>query len=233
MSRKYGIHVVVLAMLIASSSTGIVAGPFDRFKKKAQQSATKVAEDEVEKQTTKIAKCIVGDEECAEKAEEQGQEVVLVDEDGEIVEDGSETVEADATTVTPDLGAGPGEGVWRNYDFTPGRDVWKQIVFDHERIGRFPAGQLEYVKGNMQIVEKDGKRVLEVSAASVFRVVLDDNLPEGFTLEFDLQIGAPNISTYVYFSPLETSVAHYEGYYLQLYHSPGVRRKSQYEILVL
>ncbi len=74
-----------------------------------------------------------------------------------------------------------GEGVWRNYDFTPGKTVWVATDFSEEPVGRFPESQLEFVKGNMQIVELDGEKVLEVSTNSVFRINLPEELPEGFT----------------------------------------------------
>ena len=76
----------------------------------------------------------------------------------------------------------PGEGVWRNYDFTPGKEVWFVSDFSDERVGRFPATQLEFVQGNMQIVELYGERVLEVAQNSLFRVNLPEMLPEDFTV---------------------------------------------------
>jgi peptidoglycan/LPS O-acetylase OafA/YrhL len=62
----------------------------------------------------------------------------------------------------------PGEGVWRNYDFVPGSTVWFATDFTDEPVGRFPASQLGFVKGNMQIVELEGDKVLEASANSTW-----------------------------------------------------------------
>lgn len=118
----------------------------------------------------------------------------------------------------------PGEGVWRNYDFVPGDTVWKATDFSSEPVGRFPASQMEFVKGNLQIVELDSSRALESSAASVFRLPLPRALPQDFTLEFEIKIPAPNIATYVYFAPLTTSLSRYPGDYIYVGGRPGIYR---------
>ena len=129
-----------------------------------------------------------------------------------------------ATTLNPQDKAG--EGVWRNYDFTPGKTVWVATDFSTEPVGRFPS-QLEFVKGNMQIVELDGEKVLEVSTNSVFRVNLPEELPEAFTLELVAQAGAPNQATTIFFSPLEGSTGRHASAYLTLNRRPGVYFQGQ------
>lgn len=126
----------------------------------------------------------------------------------------------------------PGQGVWRNYDFTPGQTVWVATDFTDEAVGRFPAGQLEFVKGNMQIVEKDGRKLLEVSANSIFRVPLPETLPEGFSLEFQVRAGAPNMQTKVFFTPLEGSQRKHPSQYLILNRRPGLYFQGQ-EVSIL
>ena len=121
----------------------------------------------------------------------------------------------------------PGEGTWRNYDFTPGTTVWVATDFSEEAVGRFPTSQLEFVKGNMQIVEKDGAKLLEVSSNSVFRVKLPEALPEGFSLEFAMLSGAPNMTTRVFFSPLEGFQKRHESQYLLLNRRPGLYFQGQ------
>ena len=123
----------------------------------------KAAEKELEKQATKVVECTVDDTKCAEDAKKDGKTVVVVDGDGNPVEP------ADPEPAEAETGAdAPGEGVWRNYDFTPGATVWKATDFTNEPVGRFPASQLEFVKGNMEIVEVNGVRVLETSSDGVF-----------------------------------------------------------------
>jgi outer membrane protein OmpA-like peptidoglycan-associated protein len=121
----------------------------------------------------------------------------------------------------------PAEGIWRNYDFTPGRTVWVTTDFSEEPVGRFPASQLEFVEGNMQIVELEGRKVLEIGARSTFRVPLPETLPEGFTLEVRIKAGAPNMATDVFFTPPERALRQYEGHYLRLNRYPGLYAKGQ------
>lgn len=121
----------------------------------------------------------------------------------------------------------PGEGVWRNYDFTPGNTVWFASDFSDEPVGRFPASQLEFVNGNMQIVEIDGEKALEISSNSVLRINLPESLPEDFTVEFSLRAGAPNMTTRLYFSPLEGAISRFESQYLNLNRYPGIYFQGQ------
>ena len=132
-------------------------------------------------------------------------------------DEGEETAEYEA----------PGEGVWRNYDFVPGSTVWFATDFTDEPVGRFPASQLEFVKGNMQIVELEGQNVLEASENSTFRVVLPEALPEDFTLELTLKTGTPNMATYLFFTPREGAWNTYESHYLVLNRYPGIYDKGQ------
>jgi outer membrane protein OmpA-like peptidoglycan-associated protein len=121
----------------------------------------------------------------------------------------------------------PGEGVWRNYDFVPGTTVWKATDFTAEPVGRFPAKQVEFVSGNMQTVEIDGEKAIEVSGASRFKLPLPDQLPAGFTVEFMVHFPAPNFTTSVFFSPLETAVSKYPHDYVQIYSRPGIYRQGR------
>jgi outer membrane protein OmpA-like peptidoglycan-associated protein len=74
----------------------------------------------------------------------------------------------------------------------------------------------------MQVVERDGERVLEVAQASVFRVPLPKTLEQDFTLEFQIKIPAGNFITNVTFSPQTTSIARHPGHYISIFHSPGI-----------
>ncbi len=121
----------------------------------------------------------------------------------------------------------PDEGVWRNYDFVPGAKVWFVSDFTDEPVGRFPAGQLEFVRGNAQIVELDGEKLLECTANSVFRVILREELPEDFTIEFTIKTGTPNMATRVFFTPIEGSFSKLESQYLNLDRRPGIYLKGQ------
>ncbi len=120
----------------------------------------------------------------------------------------------------------PGEGVWRNYDFVPGSTVWFATDFTDEPVGRFPASQLEFVKGNMQIVEVEGEKVLEASGNSTLRVILPEALPEDFTVELTLKTGTPNMASYVMFTPREGGLEHLRGALPRAQPLPGDLRQG-------
>ena len=139
----------------------------------------------------------------------------------------AETAQAQDEGEKPAEYEAPGEGVWRNYDFVPGSTVWYASDFSDEPVGRFPASQLEFVKGNMQIVELEGENVLEASEKSTFRVVLPEALPEDFTVELTLKTGTPNMASYVMFTPRDRAWNTYEGHYIVLNRYPGIYSKGQ------
>lgn len=209
--------VLVPALLVTSTADA----QLDRLRRTAQRAV----ERELDRKIEGAVKCAMGNTKCVDDAKKAGKPVVITDSKGEVITDEkgqpvSDPAQAQART------AKPGEGVWRNYDFTPGRAVWVATDFTNEPVGRFPAKQLEFVSGNMQIVEREGAKVLEVSSTSVLRVPLPKQLEEDFTLEFYLKIPAPNFYTNVYFSPLETSVARFSSHYMSIYHSPGLYKNG-------
>lgn len=116
----------------------------------------------------------------------------------------------------------PGEGVWRNYDFVPGSTVWRATDFVDEPVGRFPASQLEFVSGVMQIVEIDGVPMLEATDDSIVRVNLPEELPETFSLEFTARTATANIGLRVFFAPLEGPTSRHESHYLAIDSNSGI-----------
>ena len=74
--------------------------------------------------------------------------------------------------------------VWENYDFVPGNKVLFYTDFSEDRVGNF-ARALKYVSGTLEVVERDGEKVLRATGPSVFLVPLARTLPQRFTLEID------------------------------------------------
>jgi hypothetical protein len=140
----------------------------DRLKR-AVKKEVKKAERDVSDMLEGAVRCALGDDACVEEAKREGKPVVITDDGGNVVTDENGTPVSDQEQARHRTQE-PGEGVWRNYDFVPGDTVWRATDFSSEPVGRFPVSQLEFVNGNMQIVEIDGAPALEVSSASVFRV---------------------------------------------------------------
>jgi outer membrane protein OmpA-like peptidoglycan-associated protein len=75
--------------------------------------------------------------------------------------------------------------VWENYDFVPGNKVIFYTDFSEDRVGNFARG-LKFVAGQMDVVERDGIRMLRATGRSEFRIPVGKQLPQRFTLEIDV-----------------------------------------------
>ena len=99
-----------------------------------------------------------------------------------------------AAAGAPAAPAGPADPkVWDNYDFVPGSTVLFFTDFSDDRVGNF-SRRLRYVGGSMDVVERDGVKMLRSVARSTFLIPVGRTLPERFTLEFD--IIAPHLGGY-------------------------------------
>ena len=116
------------------------------------------------------------------------------------------------------------------YDFVTGDSIWVATDWNIERTGRVPAAQIEFVNGNLEIVERDGRKLLEAKTSSTFRIVLPDTLPDQFTVEFMLETGAGHLASSVFFSTSDRpfrSGANDSTDYVWIYSTAGVFRKSR------
>lgn len=75
--------------------------------------------------------------------------------------------------------------VWDNYDFVPGNRVIFHTDFSEDRVGNFARG-LKFVAGQMDVVERDGIKVLRATDRSELRIPVGKQLPQRFTLEIDV-----------------------------------------------
>jgi outer membrane protein OmpA-like peptidoglycan-associated protein len=85
--------------------------------------------------------------------------------------------------------------VWDNYDFVPGSKVLFFTDFSEDRVGNF-ARRLRYVGGQVEVVERDGVKMLRSTARSTFLIPVGQKLPERFTLEIDVIAPAANCCGY-------------------------------------
>lgn len=81
----------------------------------------------------------------------------------------------------------PGEGAWANYDFVPGERVLLAEDFMDDRVGNFPH-RFELISGNAEVVEWNGLRWLRMNDETYFKIPLPENLPQRFTIEFDVTV---------------------------------------------
>ena len=195
------------------------AGQLGGLKKQIERKVDRAVDREVDEaldKTENEIRCTAGDSDCIEQAKKDGKQVVVVDQDGEVV---------DAEGADAVVAAKPGEGVWANYDFVPGNRILFAEDFSADRVGDFPE-RLEFVKGNMEIVEWQGGRYLRSNAASIVNSTLPEQLPDRFTIEFDINTGAVHMKNVLLTSPLEGSLSSYPGSYFQMTSSVGVAGKG-------
>ncbi len=173
------LRVAAIGLLVG----GLVAAPtpavgqLGGLKKKIERKVDRAVDKEIDEaldKTENEIRCTAGDSDCIEQAEKDGKQVVIVDQDGEVV---------DADAAVP---AKPGEGVWANYDFVPGNRILFADDFSADRVGDFPK-RLEFVRGNWEIIEWEGQRLLRNTGPrhAAVKIALPRELPQSFTIELD------------------------------------------------
>lgn len=166
---------LVVALLSAWPLEAQIPGS---IKRKVRERAGRVQERAVDRalDTAEGAvNCVVTDQACIDKATDSGNTVVLTDQQGTPL----------PAERQPPASQPPGTGVWVNYDFVPGTRPLFVDDFMKDNVGDFPR-RLEFVDGNMEIAEWRGARFLRVTASpGRLAIVLPEQLPDRFTVEFD------------------------------------------------
>jgi OmpA-OmpF porin, OOP family len=171
----------VLASILFIAPASVEAQIGGRLRQQVQnrvENAVSRALDRVE--------CAITDHACVEKAEREGKPVKVVDGEGREVPGGASAAQR------------PGQGAWANYDFVPGERVLFAEDFARDRVGNFPQ-RLEFIHGNMEVVDWQGRRWLQATSKSAFAIPLPETLPSRFTMEFDVTL--PSNGLVVYFAP--------------------------------
>lgn len=178
------------------------------------------AEDQLEQELEELirngVRCVFDDLECIRSAEESGQDVVLTDDQGQILTDdeGRPVTDPSEVDVAPTR---PGEGAWANYDFVPGERVLFYEDYRNDRVGDFPR-RLELVRGNWEVVEWEGRRLLHPSSRhATVEIPLPEVLPERFTVELEAHFSHGNQTVDIYPSEITPTRGYTEGNYFRLH----------------
>lgn len=172
------------AAALASTFVPADAGAqlIDRVKRRAQQQVERRVEDRTAQAVDKgmnTVECAATDAACIRKAQADGKTVVAPG-----------TANGAAAPAAAGAPGVAGEGVWANYDFVPGPTVLFADDFARDRVGDFPR-RLEFLEGNAELVEWQGRRFVRATDGSAFQVALPSVLPDRFTLEFDVHTPNP------------------------------------------
>jgi outer membrane protein OmpA-like peptidoglycan-associated protein len=223
---------VLLALLLGVQPAE--AQIFDKIKDAAKRGAERAVERETSRRADRAVTaafglaedavvCAVTDETCIEEAQAEGNDVLVVDENGDPLpaeqQPSVQANQAEQAAAASDGAPGsapmaPGEGVWANYDFVPGQRVLFFDDFDDEYVGDFPR-RLNYTKGNVEVVEWEGRRLLRGTGGDRFSIPLGQPLPDRFTVEFDIHDPATEGGTVIAFDEIER-LADYERHYINI-----------------
>jgi outer membrane protein OmpA-like peptidoglycan-associated protein len=229
MSAPAPARVLTAAIAFLFCITSSADAQISRLKKAATDAAERETANQVDRLVAEAVACAFDDPRCIEEAEKSGQPVVMTDHDGNVItndagEPVSDPKEAEEIAGTDGPAGRPGEGVWANYDFVPGERILFAEHFEKDRVGDWPR-RLEFVNGNAEIVEWEGGRFLRANDDTEFEIFLPEALPERFTMEFDLNLGAVHLGTFVFTEVMDArkmSTSQYPGNYFVFDANPGV-----------
>ena len=184
----------ILIGVIAAITVGAAAlpapaeGQFRRLRDAARRAAESEAESIVDQLIRNAIRCAIDDPICVSDAEEEGEDVIFVDDDGEIIvnEDGEPITNREEAMAASGYEEADAEwSVWANYDFVPGDRIIFYEDFSSERVGDFPR-RIEFIEGNWEVVEVGSERYLRSTSAGSIKIPLPEELPDRFTVEFDV-----------------------------------------------
>ncbi len=193
---------LALAILVAAVLPQPAEAQLGSLKRAAKRAVQSEVEFQIDRLIRDAIRCPIRDAACSTDALRSDDEAIyydadeddlIVDDDGVPITDREIAAEragvdlsAEASGADNGTPGSPGEGVWANYDFVPGDRVLAATDFADDDVGDFPR-ELEYMRGNMELVEWNGRRLLRATSVALFKIPLPDGVvPEQFTIEFDL-----------------------------------------------
>lgn len=167
--------------------TATISQPADAqiLKRLGQRAKDKVEQKVGEKQDQAIDRIMDGDAKANSEEEGETEEISNKESTGDegAVKRSTETSESAAEVAR----LKPGEGAWANFDFVPGERILFAEDFSTDRVGNFPK-RFEFISGNAEIVDWNGQKWLRMNEETFFKIPLPENLPDRFTVEFDVTI---------------------------------------------
>jgi outer membrane protein OmpA-like peptidoglycan-associated protein len=195
---------VPLVALAAIASLAIDPAEGQVIRRIAER-AGRAAENEVSRQVeafvANAVRCVFSDLACIERSRENGEDVVLTDEEGNVLYDEEGQPYQDPAGLPPEmqLSAPSPEAT---FEFVPGDRLIFHDDYAGDNIGDFPRN-LTFLNGNWDVVTWEGRRLLRNTGPrhSAFLVELPETLPEMFTIEFDVYFPHGNQQMIVSTSP--------------------------------
>ena len=179
----------VIAVLLSASAAAAPGSTHAQVLDRLRRAAGRAVEGEAARQIDRLlrnaVRCVFDDAACIERAKQDGKDVVLTNDGGEVLldEDGKPITDPAAVQQEPE---DPGTGAWANYDFIPGEEVLYYEDYSNDNVGDFPR-RMTFLRGNWEIVEWQGRRLLRNTGPrhSAVQIPLPRALPERFTIEIE------------------------------------------------
>lgn len=169
-----------LITILMLSTTNLINAQFlDNLGKKAEKAVERTIERRVEKETTKSTDRVLDtlvDAPKKSKKDRRKEEKNRRKNGGNII-GGNENSSNSSATETSNT-------VSRNFDFEPGNIVIFEDNFNRDNPGDFPAKW--DTNGSGEIVEINGEKWFRLANNAMYIPMAATNLPENFTIEFDL-----------------------------------------------
>lgn len=183
-----GVIPVLCAALLAVPATA-EGQLLKKLKDAAENAVESEAASQVDRLVRSAIRCAIDDPVCPEQARAGGEDVIFVDDEGEIIvdEDGAPITDRDEAVAAAPHPTAPGDGAWANYDFVPGDEILFYDDFSADRVGDFPR-RFDLLRGNWDVVEWEGGRYLRATSGGLVAVPLPASLPERFTIEFPVSL---------------------------------------------
>lgn len=202
--RSVSVALFVALAALFSAPRPAEAQIWKKVKKAAKNAAENQTANEVDNLVRNAVHCAFDDLQCVQQAQDDGQQVVLTDEDGTVLkdEDGNPITDPDKLPADKKAKAETKTAANANYDFEPGSDVLFQEDYSKDNVGDFPR-HMVFVKGNWEIVDREGQRFLRNTGPrhSSLMIPLSETLPETFTIELTVLEPPGNVNLALSTSP--------------------------------
>jgi len=188
--------IVGVFAIVATASVGPAEarGP-NWLQNAAEEAAKRETARQVNRMVAGAIRCAVGEVDCVMRARDDGRDVVMVDDSGEVIRDDEGNPVTDPNDLPPEYReaqasapvtppAAPGADTNVNSNFSAGERIIFYEDYSADTVGDFPR-RLELVKGNWEVVEWQGRRLLRNTGPryAAFVIRLPETLPERFTIE--------------------------------------------------
>jgi OOP family OmpA-OmpF porin len=179
----------ILAFTIMLTFPSQADAQLRRLRDAARRGAERAVTSRVEQLVENAVRCALDDPICAEKAEESGEDVIYVDDDGNVITDdeGAPITDRDEAIAKAPPAPAPGEGAWANYDFVPGDEILFYDDYTRDNVGDFPR-RMELIEGAWEVVEWQGGRYVRATSGGMIAIPLPQTLPDRFTIEYGVSV---------------------------------------------